>query len=88
LLEIKELKGVQWVPGDGQPGITHWPEVYRKIRDAGKLIQIFSSQSEMGYKTLDVLSEQLGDARGIVMIADVNIDEKDDAMAFLNGYCA
>ncbi len=78
---------MQWVPGDGQPGITEWPDVYRKIRDAGKLIQIFSSQSDMGYRTLDVLSEQLGDASGIVMIADININEKDDATAFLNRYC-
>ncbi len=86
LLQIQELKGVQWVPGDGQPGITEWPNVYQKIRDAGKLIQIFSAQSQMGYRALDILSDQLGDAGGIVMIADADISEKDEAMAFLRSY--
>ncbi len=86
LLEIQELKGVQWVPGDGQPGITEWPNVYRKIRNAGKLIQVFSGQSQMGYRALDILSDQLGDAGGIIMIAEADIDEKDEVMAFLERY--
>jgi len=38
LLEIKELKGVQWVPGAGVPDGRHWPEVHRKVRKAGKLL--------------------------------------------------
>jgi len=86
LLEIKELKGIQWVPGDGQPGITEWPEVYKKIRNAGKLIQVFGGQSDLGYRALDVLSEQLGDAKGIVMIADASVEEIDEVRAFLRKY--
>ena len=27
LLSIPELKGIQWVPGDGQPDVTEWPAV-------------------------------------------------------------
>lgn len=61
LLAIPELKGVQWVPGAGNPDVPHWPEVYRKIRDAGKLIQAFGPSSY-----LDTLTEQLGTAEGIV----------------------
>jgi hypothetical protein len=31
LLNIGELSGVQWVPGDGQPEPTEWPEVYQRM---------------------------------------------------------
>jgi 5-methyltetrahydrofolate--homocysteine methyltransferase len=43
LLAIEKLKGVQWVPGDGQPRPEEWPEVLKKIRKAGKFCQIFVS---------------------------------------------
>ena len=69
LLDIPELKGIQWVPGAGQPDITHWPEVYRKIARAGKRIQISSGQSDRGLEALDVLADQLGSAKNIIMIA-------------------
>jgi len=61
LLSIKELKGVQWVFGDGKPGMTHWPEVYRKIRDAGKTIYVYGTLDEF-----DTLIGQLGSAEGVV----------------------
>ncbi|NQT21102.1 MAG: hypothetical protein HQ592_15445 [Planctomycetes bacterium] len=70
LLTIPELKGVQWVPGSGAPGEEHWPEVYRKIRDAGKLIQLFG-----GIPSLDAVSEQLGSAEGIVAMAGGQYDD-------------
>lgn len=60
LLTIPDLKGVQWVPGDGTPGCANWPEVYRKIRAAGKLIQLVE-----GFDTLDAVSAQLGSCAGI-----------------------
>ncbi len=64
LLTIPELKGVQWVPGEGKPGHCHWPEVFGKIRDAGKLIQTYG-----GPEVLPTLEDQLGSARGIVHMA-------------------
>ena len=63
LLSIEELKGIQWIPGGGSPGIRHWPEVYRKIRDAGKLIQLFGDIGD-----LDTVAGQLGSAEGIALI--------------------
>lgn len=36
LLSIKDLTAIQWVYGDGQPGPTHWIDVYKKIAEAGK----------------------------------------------------
>jgi hypothetical protein len=60
LLSIEELDAVQWVPGDGKPGQTHWPEVYRKIVAAGKKIQIWE-----GFEGLAMISEQIGTLKGI-----------------------
>ncbi|MBZ0303271.1 MAG: hypothetical protein K8J31_26245 [Anaerolineae bacterium] len=41
LLSIDKLRGVQWQPGDGQPLADHWLDVLRKIRESGKLCQVF-----------------------------------------------
>lgn len=60
ILKIAPLKGIQWVPGDGKPDCAHWPEVYQKIRAAGKRIQLFGD-----FEILDAVREQLGSARGI-----------------------
>lgn len=40
LLKVKELQAVQWIYGDGKPSARHWPEVYEKIRKAGKSMQM------------------------------------------------
>jgi 5-methyltetrahydrofolate--homocysteine methyltransferase len=88
VLAIPELKGVQWIPGDGQPDITQWPDVYRRIRDAGKRIQFFSGQSSIGFRALDIIAEQLGDARGMVMVADAHPGNADEALAQLARYGA
>jgi len=68
LLSIPELKGIQWIPGDGQPTVDKWPEVFRKVRAAGKLIQVFGSQSPLGLRLVDELAGQLGSAKGIILI--------------------
>ena len=41
ILEIPELTGIQWVPGDGKPlmGDEVWMPVYKKIQAAGKNIE-------------------------------------------------
>ena len=64
------------VPGAGKPGVTQWPEVYRKIREAGKLIQFFTSQDPSGWRTLDILAEQLGSVRGLMMYGEVPLEEE------------
>ena len=88
LLTIPELKGIQWVPGDGQPDITNWPDVYRKIHRAGKRIQIFQSQSAKGWDALDIIADQIGTAKGIVMLGGVDIKQQDAALRFLDKYGA
>lgn len=41
LASIERLRGIQWQPGAGQPLGSEWPDVLRRIRDAGKLCQVY-----------------------------------------------
>jgi len=41
LLSIGRLRGVQWIPGAGAPEPEHWPDVLARIRNAGKLCQLY-----------------------------------------------
>ena len=85
LLAIPELKGVQWVPGDGSPDIRHWPEVYRRITEAGKLIQVFVGQCATGLKILDVLRDQIGSLDHVAVIGEVEAGAaEEDAREVLN----
>lgn len=79
LLSIEELKGVQWIPGSGVPSWEYWPEVYIKIRDAGKLIQIYGDGN-----TLDAIYEQTDGYDGIILIGSAADEE--DAMKTLEKY--
>jgi 5-methyltetrahydrofolate--homocysteine methyltransferase len=40
LLSIKDLWGIQWVPGDGAPPPEEWLPLLKRIRDGGKLCQV------------------------------------------------
>ncbi len=55
LLTIETNLGVQWVPGEGKPDCTHWPEVYRKIFNAGKLTQVIG-----GPEIVEAVARQTG----------------------------
>ncbi len=41
LLSMPRLRGIQWIPGDGQPSPDRWLDLLRRIRDGGKLCQVF-----------------------------------------------
>ena len=41
LLSIKRLRGIQWIPGDGQPPPDEWLPLLKRIRQGGKLCQVF-----------------------------------------------
>jgi 5-methyltetrahydrofolate--homocysteine methyltransferase len=43
LLSIPRLRGIQWIPGDGQPPPDQWLPLLKRIRDGGKLCQVFVS---------------------------------------------
>jgi 5-methyltetrahydrofolate--homocysteine methyltransferase len=43
LLSLDRLRGIQWIPGDGQPPPETWMLLLKRIRDAGKLCQLYVS---------------------------------------------
>jgi hypothetical protein len=43
LLSLERLRGIQWVPGDGKPPPEGWLPLLKRIRDAGKLCQLYVS---------------------------------------------
>lgn len=59
LLEIDEIAGVQWIPGDGAAPADEWIDVYRKIRAAGKLVQF-----QDGVGALERVAQALGSLKG------------------------
>ncbi len=88
LLEIEELDGVQWVPGTGSPELDMWPDVFRKISDAGKLMQIWHGRAEDGRWLVDVIAEQIGTSDGIIVIGGDSIENEDEVADMLDRYGA
>lgn len=43
LLDIPEIQVIQWVYGEGQPSAVHWMDVYEKIAQNGKNMEIVGS---------------------------------------------
>ncbi len=41
LLSIPRLRGIQWIPGAGAPPPEAWIPLLKRIRDAGKLCQVY-----------------------------------------------
>jgi 5-methyltetrahydrofolate--homocysteine methyltransferase len=73
LLSLERLRGIQWQPGDGQPMAEAWPEVLKRIREGGKLVQVFVTtqgaldiKKELGGKgfLLHIVNEQLTPEEG------------------------
>jgi adenosine/AMP kinase len=62
---MDRLRGIQWVPGDGQPEAADWLDVLATIRRAGKLCQVFASPAG----ALKIIDEHDG-GRGFVLAVD------------------
>lgn len=43
LLSLERLRGIQWIPGDGQPAADEWLPLLKRIRDGGKLCQVYAT---------------------------------------------
>lgn len=43
LLSIEKLRGIQWVQGAGEPPAEEWLPLLEKIRNGGKLCQVYTS---------------------------------------------
>lgn len=46
ILGIEALNGVQWIPGAGSAPIGQWKELYGRISDSDKLLQVFIESPE------------------------------------------
>jgi hypothetical protein len=79
LLDIESLKGIQWIPGAGQPPLEDWPEVHKKVTDAGKKIQLISHLSDKPYELLDRIADQTGRVDNIVYSLNDTIENRDKA---------
>jgi hypothetical protein len=83
LLGIPELKVIQYVPTGTERDPARNSEVYRRIRAGGKLNQVYGNHYSLGPALMDVLAEQLGDARGVAMVAGVPAHQEEQAREFL-----
>jgi 5-methyltetrahydrofolate--homocysteine methyltransferase len=76
LLSMPRLRGIQWIPGDGHPPADQWPDLLKRIIDAGKLCQVFVTAQG----ALDLVRHLGG--RGF-MLAISDEMASDEAEAFL-----
>jgi 5-methyltetrahydrofolate--homocysteine methyltransferase len=84
LLTIPNLKGIQWVPGAGQPDPDGWPNVYRRIHNANRLAHVIGGKDPM--QCFDTVVAQLGTASGLYYITAVAPDQAADAAAWAARY--
>lgn len=62
LLAIDDLDGIQWVPGEGQPWGTCWADLFCRILEAGKKIQLYCT-----HDLLDIIAQRVGTTKGCVV---------------------
>jgi hypothetical protein len=81
LLSIERLLGIRWIPGDGQPALQDWLPLLKRIRDEGKLCQVFVSPE--GPRTI---VKNLG-GRGFLFVirpaSDSDFQNPEEAYPFL-----
>lgn len=81
LLSISRLRGIQWIPGDGQPPPDRWLPLLKRIRDGSKLCQVFVSPE--GARTI---VQNLGGKGFLLVIGHANPEftDPENAQAYLD----
>jgi hypothetical protein len=79
LLECRQLNAVQWVFGAGRGPAARWTDVYRRIRQAGKSVELLAESAEDALAVLDVVG-----ARGVWVRLCRDFDSAGEAEAFLS----
>ena len=79
LLSLERLAGIQWIPGDGAPPPEDWLPLLKRIRDAGKLCQLYvSAQGALK------ITRELGGKGFVFSISDsMSPQEAEDLAALL-----
>ncbi|MGE5124022.1 MAG: hypothetical protein ACM3H7_05850 [Acidobacteriaceae bacterium] len=80
LLALEHLRGIQWVPGDGQPQAEHWTALLKHILQSGKLCQVYVGAegalqilNELGGKNLLlVINETLSPEEGKALLDEIH----------------
>ena len=70
LLEIRELKAIQWQPGAGHERLGQWYGLLRKILGSGKSLQVYAQAQEV-----ESLVRNVGADRLLVIVRDSPRDE-------------
>jgi len=87
LLSIEELDGIQWVPGAGQGPMNRWLDVYRRIRGAGKLVQLINVDAKaIPIDVLDEVLNRLGSGKGLIALIRAPVSEEERIMKRLAQY--
>jgi len=70
LLEIDQLKVIQWVPGAGKERLDQWYELLKKILAAKKSIQVFAEADEV-----DELVKQVGTRGLLITVQNASLED-------------
>lgn len=79
ILGLDELHAVQWVYGAGNGPASRWIEVYRRIRNAGKAIQVLAQTPRDALDVLDAVGK-----RGLWLDITAPFDDATAARAFVD----
>ena len=85
LLTIDSIKGIQWIPGDGEPEKRDWSDLYRKISASGKKIMAGYRMDRYLDEILKVINKP---DELIKMQFSYAMNEKEDALKNLARYGA
>jgi len=77
LLEVPEIRGLQWVPGAGAPPPLEWLPLLRRIQDAGKLLHISIAAADVP-RALELLRPE-----GLFLATGAGSVEEADALVRL-----
>ena len=83
LLDIPEIHAIQWVPGAGRDYWADWIEVYQRIQQRGKALQILSIPVADLPQLFNVLRPE-----GVWISAVSGITNQDEAEAVLKAISA
>lgn len=79
LLGLDDLDAIQWVYGAGAGPAAKWIDVYRRIRDAGKAMQVLAQTADDAKAVLDAVG-----SRGVWLTIETPFQTIDETNAFLN----